>query len=522
MPSNSTAAWGADLRVRLLWLTLFRTLATTLVLVMLGVQLWQETLRSELTVAGRMSFGLIGLSYVLTLATGLLLRAGRVGQRSAWVQIAFDVVLAASVVFLTGGARSPFTFLFLVSIAGAAVLLGSRGAAAGLAGAAAAYLVVLTRSEAWAVETWPRLLLDVGIQLTAQALMAVLAGYLGEQLARTGWKLSASEKNLAALTQLKDEIVQAMPSGLITCDEAGAVSFANPSARAILGLSPQGELTHIQLSELLPGATALTNQRRAELKVNSLRGERMLGLTVTPLDNHEGVLIVFQDLTELRRAEQELERMDHLAALGRFSAQLAHEIRNPLAAMRGSAQLLLTPSVDASTAQLAKLIVREADRLADLVDGYLKFARPPPPQLVPTRVDLVCREALDLFRADPAFSSVPVEESLEVVDGVCDAAQLKQVLLNLMRNAAQAVKPGQGKIKVKLRRRDEGLRLDVWDSAGAIAPADAPHIFEPFFSRAPGGSGLGLSTVQSIVQAHGGKIEMHSNPVTGTRFTIQL
>ena len=523
--SSGVVAASADLRVRLLWLTLFRTVATTLILGVLAAQFSSGAPRSELSTADLTSFGIIALSYVLTLVTGLLLRAGRVGPGAAWTQIFFDVLLAASVVFLTGGARSPFTFLFLVTIVGAAVLLGTRGAIVGFLGAATAYgLVLASLLENQASESFPRLGLDALIQLVAQLLIAVLSGYVGEQLSRTGGRLSASERDLRELTELQDEIVRAMPSGLVTCDQDGLVSFVNPAAETILGISTLEVMRRRGIDDLLPGAKDLIAGRRSELRVDTPRGGRILGLSVTPLNNAEGLLIVFQDLTELRRIEHELDSIDHLATLGRLSAQLAHEIRNPLAAMRGSAQMLVGDAVGPSGERLARLILRESDRLAGLVEGYLKLARPPPPRLMPTRVDGVVRETLELLRADPAFAGVQVVESLEPIEAVCDAGQLKQVLINLLRNAAVAIggSRSRGHIRIRVANGPDGALVEVWDSAGALAPEDRQRIFEPFFTRAQGGTGLGLSTVHTIVQAHGGTISVDSSPATGTTFSVKL
>ena len=215
MPSSNGVTAVSDLRVRLLWLTVFRTVATTLVLGGLAAQLGSVFPRAELSAADLTSFAIIAFSYVLTLVTGLLLRVGRVGQGAAWTQIVFDVLLAASVVYLTGGSRSPFTFFFLVTIVGAAVLLGTRGAIVGFVGAASAYLAVLAsllQSGGLASANLPRLALDVVIQLLAQLLIAVLSGYVGEQLSRTGGRLSASERDLKSLTELQNEIVSVMPS----------------------------------------------------------------------------------------------------------------------------------------------------------------------------------------------------------------------------------------------------------------------------------------------------------------------
>lgn len=521
MPSSSSAATAPDLRVRLLWLTIFRTIVTTLIMGGLALQLIGEHTRAELSLGDVASFGLIGASYVFTLINGVLLRAGRVGNGAAWVQIPFDVLLAGAVVFVTGGARSPFAFLFLVSIIGAAVLLGTRGAVAGLVGAALGYSLVVGWQLSSAAYLDRRLVSEVGVQLLAQLLIAVLAGYVGEQLSRTGGSLSARERDLRALTVLQNEIVRAMPSGLLTSDAYGHVSFANPAAEAIFGV-PSPAMLGNSLDEIIPGAIGAPRGRRIERRVQTPRGELILGLSVTPLAGGEGLLVVFQDLTELRRVETELERIDHLATLGRLSAQLAHEIRNPLAAMRGSAQMLASDGAGGPSERLARLIVRESDRLAELVEGYLKLARPPPPQLAPTRLDAVVRETLELLRSDPAFAAVPVEEWVAPVSAMCDAAQVRQVLINLLRNAAHAVQPSRGRLRVVVDSRDGVPTVEVWDSAGAIAPEDLSRIFEPFFSRSRGGSGLGLSTVQTIVQAHGGHIDVSSSPETGTLFSVKL
>lgn len=518
MPSsNDAGATLADLRVRLLWLTLFRTAATTLVLVGLGAQLSSGSRSGqELGTADLASFGVIALTYVLTLLTALLLRVGRVGAGAAWVQIGFDALVASSVVFLTGGATSTFSFLFLVTIIGAALLLGARGAGVGFFSAALGYLGVL----ALLPSTQPHPF-EIGTQLLSQLLIAVLSGYVGEQLSRAGGRLQSSERDLKSLTDLQNEIVSAIPSGLMTCGADGRITFINTAASSILGLAAADAIGVLDVERVLPSVRSLAIGRRSELRVDTPRGERTLGLSVVSLASDAGMLIVFQDLTELRRVERELAQIDHLATLGRVSAQLAHEIRNPLAAMRGSAQLLASDAAGPSV-KLASVIVREADRLAGLVDGYLKLARPPPPSLTRARLDQVVLETLELFRADPSFAGVRVEQDLRPIDAECDQSQVKQALLNLLRNAASAVEASRGSIRVRVAQHDGVPCVDVWDSAGGIKEEDRHRIFEPFFTRSRGGSGLGLSTVLTIAQAHGGSVTVDSSPEKGTTFSLKL
>lgn len=523
MPSSSSAvATTGDLRGRLLWLTLFRTVATTLLLVALAFRFGSRSGAVELGNAEYASFIVIGTVYLLTLGTGLVLRRGAGTVALAWAQIAFDLALAVSVVLLSGGSDSPFIVVFLLAIVGASALLGRRGAGVAAVGSAIAYVAValLDLAGPGRRPSVAQLALEIGTQLLAQGLIALLSGYVAEQLSKTGGRLSERERDLRELTALQNRIVGAIPSGLVTCDPGGRVTYVNPAARAILGLAdrPSAELT---VDELMPGVLQLRTGRRSELTVKTPRGERSLGLSMTPLEGPDGVLIVFQDLTELRRAERELDRLDRLASLGRLSAQLAHEVRNPLASMRGAAQLLVGDTSGTPQERMARLIVTEADRLSGLVDGYLRLARPPPPERVHSRVDRIAAETVEVMRADPSASAVALDEQLEPVEAWFDVDQLKQVLFNLLRNALAAAGRG-GQVRVETRRLGDQAELRVWDSAGSIHADDIARLFEPFFSRQEGGTGLGLSTVQSIVHAHHGTIDVESAPGKGTTFTIRL
>ncbi len=244
---------------------------------------------------------------------------------------------------------------------------------------------------------------------------------------------------------------------------------------------------------------------------------------MTPLEEMAGsTLVVFQDLTDLRRAEEQLRTVDHLASLGKFSAQLAHEIRNPLASMRGAAQMLGNES-DSTTpaARLTRILIREADRLSALVEDFLRFARPPPPKLVPIDLGRLINETVEMLKSDPLARGVAVEVSAAAVLGNGDAAQLQQVVINLVRNAFAAVGP-EGHVKVVAELRSGRPSIRVWDSAGNIPPSELTRIFEPFYSTRAGGTGLGLSTAHTIVRGHGGEISVRSTPTEGTEFIVAL
>jgi two-component system, NtrC family, sensor histidine kinase PilS len=506
---------NADFERRLTALILFRTVATTSILALASSQLAARRLDEGEGVAW---FVVVVVDYLLTLVSGVVVRRRRYGVWMGWLQVVAAVTFATAIILLTDGAESPFWFTYLLAIIGAAVVLGLRGAL----GAAALTVVSSTAVTGWehlagAGRPWR----DTFTQVLAQVLVAGLSGYVAQQLIRTRGRLVESEADLARIRDLRDRIVNAISSGLAVVERAsGQVRFLNPAGAAILGFEGEGPLPHA--GELFGDVLTMTSGRRWEIVSNTRRGERILGISVSPLDAPELLLIVFQDLTDVRRREDEMARLDQLAQLGRVSATLAHEVRNPLASMRGSAQMLLAEAVTGSSQEkLSRIIVREADRLGYLVEHYLELARPKPPQRRLVRVDVLVAETVEILRADPVARSTVIEERLAPREAEVDEAQVKQVLINLLRNAFRAAGP-RGRVRVSVEPAPQPFLFTVWDSAGSIAPEALPHLFEPFFSQEPDGTGLGLSTAQSIAHAHGGVIEVRSNVQEGTTFSFRL
>lgn len=523
MPSSSRSL--GDLRARITWVLVLRTVATA---ASLGVVALRRPSTGEPTEREWLAFGLIAGVFVLTAVSGWLIRLGRIGVSMAYGQVVGDVVIATVIVLMTGVAESPFTFAYSLAIVEGAVLLLRGGALVAAVLSSLSFLgCALAAQQGWvpfaAALPERQLVLVSATTLLAQALIGVLATLLAREVVSAGGRASAQDAHIKELVGLQNRIVAAMPSGLITCDAAGRVTFLNPSARQILALT-EVDAVGRALDEVLPGVSRLPNEiRRAELAVQTGVGSRVLGLAITTLDSGASGsrLVVFQDLTELRRAESDLRRVEHLASLGKLSAQLAHEIRNPLASMRGAAQMLATnPGADAARARLSGILMRESDRLSQLVDDFLEFARPPPPRLAPVDLGRLVTEVVELMRVDPAARQVTVEARVVSVEAMGDQAQLRQVLINLVKNAIAAVGPG-GTVRVSSLAGQQPT-LSVWDSGGKIPPQDLMRVFEPFYTTREGGTGLGLSTAHSIIQAHGGDIAVSSSPQAGTEFVVRL
>ncbi len=532
MPSSRVAApvpppGEPELRVRLTWLSVFRTIATSLLLAVFALRLLASGPR-ELSRQDSLAFFGIGLVYVLTLIYGLWLRKGPVGPTAAVVQVAGDILIASGLVLVTGGADSPFSFTYSLAVISSSILLSQRGAFVTAAACSGAYgAIVLTHLLGLNAHPTSAMVVRASFHFAsnvlAHFLIAALAGFLSRQLLAAGGRLSASEADLKRLATLHEQILNSTPSGLLTCEEDGRITFINRAAQSILNLEDSIVRT-MKVQELLPGLPGLERVPRYELKVDTRRGPRILGLTLAPLEGPGRAtrLIVFQDLTALRRAEDELRQADRLAALGTLAAQLAHEIRNPLAAMRGSAQMLAQDGAgDPGVSRLTAILLRESDRLSRLVEEFLRFARPPKPQRRPVELEALVRETMEMLQTDPLSRGVKLELELTPVSAGVDPDQLRQVLLNLVRNAFEAA-GGGGRVRVSLTQAEGVARLRVWDSAGAIPESHLGRIFEPFFTTRSGGTGLGLATAYSIVRAHEGRLQVTSSPEAGTEFTVEL
>ncbi|HEX9576819.1 MAG TPA: ATP-binding protein [Myxococcales bacterium] len=455
-------------------------------------------------------YAIIGIIYLGSLVAGWFLRSGRYLSAVAHVQIAGDVVVATGLVYLTGGAESFFTILYPLAIVSAALGLSRRGAMLGAALSAVAFCALAIGVERGLLPpplahldrpplATPKLALTIAANLCAFLLTAMLSAHLAEAL-------RGARKELAGLEALHRNIVESVASGIVTTDAEGRITYLNPAFAELTGLtfdSIRGKL----LIERFPEFDRVGN---GEARVAG----RVVSYAVSPFEAEGGGnVVVVQDLTELRRMEEEVRRADRLAALGKMSAGLAHEIRNPLASMCGSIALLgKQPGLGEKERKLLTIVSREGERLEALVRDFLAFARPSQPQIQEIQATQLVEETLDVFRQDAAARELRV--SVEIEPGVrvlADPGQLRQVLWNLLSNAADAAGRG-GSVRTRVRRIEGMAVLEVEDSGPGIAGEDLQRIFDPFFTTKESGTGLGLAIVHRIVEAHGGQLAVQSVP----------
>lgn len=530
---------------KLVFLTLMRLVLVSILLVLASTFIFRAQVET-LGMVEQILFGVILVSYAASLAYLFVLRKSKqVSPRFALVQALGDVFFANGIVYLTGGTESIFVFLLPLSVISAANVLTRRGALTAT-GVACLLFVFFTIGlhQHWlpapilapTAINRSRLTGLLLIDLCAIGLTGLLAGYLAEQLRKTKEALVVREEAYLALEQLHESIVHSVSSGILTIDGGGRISSINPAAERILDRQAASVLGR-PIGELLPFLPERLGSRGgapgADFEAECLlpNGERRwFGVSASPLlvpkgATGAGLVISLSDMTDRHAMAEAIQRSERLAALGQLSAGLAHELRNPLASMSGSIQILAESSgLDQDEKRLMEIVLLEADRLDALITDFLRFARPRPIQ--PTAFDLsqMVHASVALLRNTPTPKAFEVVESLPPgLSFFGDADQLGQVLWNLLINAVAALEARGGRITIGARGLDDGsLELSVSDTGCGIAEKHLPALFDPFFTTKQGGTGLGLSIAHGIVQAHGGRIEVSSREGQGTTFTILL
>ncbi|RME02739.1 MAG: PAS domain-containing protein, partial [Deltaproteobacteria bacterium] len=434
-------------------------------------------------------------------------------------QVVWDVVFISLLVFISQGAENFFPFLYFLTIFNSSVVLGRGGAYLTALLSMLLYGGVLWGGRIWFGEGEGEVgLTTYLIYGSAFFLVASIGSFISDQLRKTGRALAEQKLNFLWLKALHENIVESVNMGLVTIDRSGRITFFNQSAVTITGI-PIERAHHRSIEEVFPGIPLPeTNQEEAPPRNHRFEFEFLregstpvpLGCTITALKDTEGIVIgkimTFQDLTEFKRMEEQIRRADKLAAIGKLAAGIAHEIRNPLASISGSIQMLkndigLSPLQE----QLMEIVLRETDRLNTLLTEFLLFARPWRNTMERVNLEWLIGETIEVFTKNPDFDrhyeiDAHVEENL-YVNG--DPERLKQVFWNLLNNALEAM-PGAGRVTIETARLPERgeVRIDIRDDGIGIDPETLEKIFDPFFTTKESGTGLGLALAYRIIESH--------------------
>ncbi len=527
----------------LLWLVGIRIVAISTLF--LGSLIIQATTRTILPLGS--FYVLVLVTYGLSLLYLLLHARGISPTLQAVVQLVGDLGIVSGFVYVTGGVYSPFSFLYLTVIAGAAVLL--RGGGLIFAGLSAVAYGVLVDLMVYGLIPLPpnlagerialpssRVLSQLLIHVVGFALVALLVSYLTESLRRARHSLEEERERARQFAALTNHVVRSVTAGILATDMEGRVLHLNPAGAAILHVDDPEALAGRPVSDVMPLeglrwglllARARRGQRvRAEGRLGN--GDVRLGLTVGRLSDEEGThvgfVVNFQDLTEVERELERQRLQERMSAVGELAARVAHEIKNPLASISGSAQVLARHEhSDPTASRLLGIVVDESRRLSRILDGFLAYTRPREAARAPCDLAAIVDAAVELLlRSENTSSGCSIQVDLpEGLTVLGDEDQLRQMAWNLTLNALQAM-PGGGELTISGSVED-GMAVIRWADTGCGMEEEVrKRAFDPFVTTRAGGTGLGLAIVYTVVDEHGGSVDIESTPGRGTTVTVRL
>jgi two-component system sensor histidine kinase PilS (NtrC family) len=501
-------------------------------------------------------FLLIGLTYALSV---LYMASLRFVDRYPWIadaQLGADAILVSAFIHVTGGITSYFSSLYLLPIMAASTVRFRRGALQVAALSVVLYLALVSSQylepTAFFPASWQALgpselptarfaQYTVAINLFGFFAVALLSGSLAENLRTAGASLERASTQIADLRAFNQYVIDSMLSGLVTADMDGRILTFNRAAASITGLSTGQAIGHdvgevLQLPALLRGRLLTlgeTGAQRADHQYRWPDGRLMeIGLTVTTLslpDGRSGYLLTFKDVTDVRRLDRGARMQQRLAAVGEMAAGIAHEIRNPLASMSGSIQVLRQElALSEDQAQLMDIVLRESERLNETIRSFLAYARPQ--RFTLTRLDIrrVVQDTATLLRNSAEVREdhvIDVDLPDDPVWYEADENQIRQILWNLATNGLRAMLSG-GRLVLSAKTEPEAgqdeLTITIEDQGCGIPATELDSLFQPFRSSFEKGTGLGLAIVHRIVTDYNGSIEVLSTVGTGTTVRVRL
>ncbi len=470
------------------------------------------------------AFGLGASGYLLL----RIRRAFPVPQGLIWAQVLVDFAVVAATVSFTGGPASFFTFLFVAIILEAGLYLGVKSgfAFAALASITMAIQAGLSPAEEAGLTTLG-LAYNFLVQCLAFFLTAAMSGFWNMRLHR--------------MQQFQREILDNMNNGFLITDKEGIVVALNKAADTLLEIPkgsaighPVQDVLRVDSGEECPVSTAIRSERdftSYEFHTRTFSGaKKLMGLTTSRISDSRGqltgIIASFSDLTEMAEMRKELQKQDRLAVVGELAAGLAHEIRNPVAAIRGAVDELRSqvgkePIAD----KLTSIAIRESDHLDEILRGFLDFAREPKVQREPIDVRALAEEVrMDCERrfgengTAYRFELHAPDDDLMIL---ADRTQLKQVFQNIAHNGIEAMENG-GRLGISVARNQSTVEVRFDDEGPGIEPDMVARIFEPFYTTKDTGVGMGLAVCHRIITAHDGMIRVSSRESGGTSLSVRL
>lgn len=532
-PSSDTIRWLLGLRLVVIS-TLF-----------VGILLIQAT--TLLILPLKYFYGIILSTYGLSIFYIILYLIKLPLGLQAFVQLLGDVGIVTALVHYTGGLYSPFSFLYLAVIVAGAVVIRRGGLIfAGVSAIAYGLLVDLLVFGVLTIPpnitgsrvppSMPRVLFQLLTHVVGFVMVALLISYLAENLRSTRHRLSREVARSQRFAAVTDHVVRSVAAGIIATDLEGRVLHLNPAGERILGSAAVIDVDPSHIDDIMPLAdhswgllfTRAHSKSSHRFEDHNARTGIRLGFSVGPLEDETdtvvGYIVNFQDLSELEMAAEHRKVQERMAAVGEMAARMAHEIKNPLASISGSAQMLASKQQLTSTsARLLNILVDESKRLSGILDNFLDYSRPS--QGSRRQCDLVTllKDCVHLIRRSDLFSDAHVIrlETPERLTILGEEPLLRQMFWNLSRNALQAL-PSGGSLTIGIEESMDTIIISFADTGVGMSDDIRQHAFEPFVTATPGGTGLGLAVVYNAVEQHEGTIQISSIQNEGTTVTIEI
>jgi len=500
-------------------------------------------------------YALIALIYFLTFCYVVALKYIKNLSRFAFLQLLIDTIFITAIIYTTGGIDSIFSFLYQLNIIAGAILLYRRGGLIIASFSSILYGAFLDLSYYELINPlgYPHpygydyqasdIFYMILVNVAAFYLVAILSSFLSEQIRKSKAELKDKQKDLADLELLKENIIQSISSGLIALDEHNRIIAFNKGAEEIFRINARDAFLR-DVNEVLPSVVPClrgeTPGKVSQLTYKGDGNQRLdLLLDVSPLQgqggNTKGKILIVQDTTRLMEMEREVKRVESLAMLGELAAGVAHEIRNPLASISGSIQVLndsLSKEQAHVNKRLMEIVLREVDRLNHLVSDFLQFARPQQAKVEEFDLNRLIKDTLYLCQTSQRWSQeLEVETAFHGPLKInSDPQQLKQVFWNVFMNACEAM-PNGGTVRVSTDREGSSpgsknakgtVRIKVEDTGPGIDPSVIQDMFKPFSTAKKDGSGLGLAIVKKIVENLGGEVSGYNLQSGGAAISIVL
>jgi two-component system, NtrC family, sensor histidine kinase PilS len=477
---------------------------------------------------------LLAAVYALSGCWYALLKLNKSVVWQAYAQITVDLLLITWTVNRTGGVDSYFSSLYFLEILMSSILLERRGAFVAGTVSSVIHFAHMDLGYFGVIPTttvfWPDLTslqYIISLNIFGFCSVAFLSNFLAESWRKTGVQLEKSAGQVSFLQAFSDRLVDSLGSGLITTDLEGRVYLFNRAAEDITGYRSHHALD-CTIWDLFPGVREVDSR---QFEISAIRPDDKkdihLRFSVSPVmiddKNTAGYVWCFDDVTQLRVLERQMRQKEQMAAIGIMSAGIAHEIRNPLASIAGSFNLLRTDlDLNTDQRQLVEIITRETERLNRTITDFLSYARPMSPNRQVVDLAELISETVQLMRNSPELKPHhKIEMRLNAAKVQADESMLRQVFYNLASNAFKAM-PNGGILTISLKPNNGNARIEFQDTGFGLGEDEVKRLFVPFNSSFRNGTGLGLPIVYQIVNAHNGTIAVRSRKGQGTTFVIDL